>query len=75
MDEVLEIVDVFADSGFESVLSWALRLLGILVVVAGLGLWLFTDMGIFILPALLIVVGLVLLAVPGLLLGLLELAG
>jgi hypothetical protein len=75
MDEVLEIVDVLADFGLEGVFTWLLRLLGFLAVVAGLGYWLLTDSGLLVLPALLIVVGMVLLAVPGILLAIVELAG
>lgn len=73
MDEVLEVADVVADSGFEGVVTWLLRLLGLIAVVAGLGLWLFTDMGLLVFPALLIVAGLVLLVAPSVLLVLAEL--
>ena len=74
MDEALEVVDVVADSGFEGVVTWLLRLVGLVAVLAGLGLWLLTDMGLLVVPALLIVVGLVLLAAPSVLLALAELA-
>ena len=74
MDEALEVVDVVADSGFEGIVTWALRLLGLVVLLAGLGLWLFTDAGLLVLPALLILGGLVLLAVPSVLLVLAEFA-
>ncbi|MFB6195277.1 MAG: hypothetical protein ABEI80_03835 [Haloplanus sp.] len=75
MDELLEVVDVVADSGFEGVLTWLIRLLGLLAILAGVGLWLFTEMGLLIVPAALIVLGLVLLVVPNLLLSAAELAG
>ena len=73
MDEALEVVDVLADSGFEGAITWLLRLLGLVAVLAGLGLWLFTEMGLLILPAALIVLGLVLLVAPSILLALAEL--
>ncbi len=74
MDEALEVVDLLADSGLEGVVTWFLRLVGLVVVLAGVGLWLFTEMGLLILPAALIVVGLVLLVAPSVLLALAELA-
>jgi hypothetical protein len=74
MDEALEVVDVLADSGLEGAITWLLRLLGLVAVLAGLGLWLFTEMGLLILPAALVVLGLVLLVAPSILLALAELA-
>ncbi|MFC5973018.1 hypothetical protein ACFPYI_16920 [Halomarina salina] len=74
MDEVLEAVDVVADSGFEGVVTWLLRLVGLLAVLAGLGLWLFTDMGLLVVPAVVLLGGLVLLVAPTVLLALAELA-
>jgi hypothetical protein len=44
MDEVLEAVDVVADSGLEGAVTWLLRLLGLVVLITGVGLWLFTEM-------------------------------
>lgn len=73
MDEALEVVEVAADSELEGAFVWLLRILGILAVLAGLGLWLLTDMGLLVLPALLIVVGVVLLVAPQILLFLAEL--
>ncbi|AZH25464.1 hypothetical protein [Haloplanus aerogenes] len=75
MDEALEVVDVLADSGLEGAITWLLRLIGLVAVLAGLGLWLLTDAGLLVLPAVLIVVGLVLLVAPSILLALSELAG
>jgi hypothetical protein len=75
MDEVLEVVDVAADAGLGGAVTWILRLVGLLAVLAGLGLWLLTDAGLLVLPALLVVVGLVLLVVPSVLLALAELVG
>jgi len=73
MDEALEVVDVLADSGFEGAIVWFLRIVGLLAVLAGLGLWLLTDVTLLIWAGL-IVLGLVLIAVPGILLALAELA-
>ncbi|HMB49842.1 MAG TPA: hypothetical protein VKM69_04195 [Natronoarchaeum rubrum] len=74
MDEALEVVDVVADSGFEGLISWALRIAGLLAILAGLGLWLGTEMGLLVIPALLMLGGLVLLVAPSILLALAELA-
>lgn len=75
MDEVLDVAEMVADSELEGGIVWLLRIAGLLVVLVGLGLWLLTDMGLFVLPALLVVVGVVLLVVPNALLVLIELAG
>ncbi|WP_324756798.1 hypothetical protein [Haloarcula montana] len=72
MDEALEVVDIVADSGFEGIVTWVLRLVGLVVLIAGLGMWLFTDAGLLVVPALLILGGLVLLATPSVLLLLAE---
>lgn len=74
MDDALEVVDVLADSGLEGAITWLLRLLGLVAVLVGLGLWLLTDAGLLVLPAALIVVGLVLLVVPSILFVLAEFA-
>ena len=74
MDEALEVVDVLADSGLEGAITWLLRLVGLVAVLAGLGLWLLTDMGLLFVPAVLIAIGLVLLVAPSVLLVLAELA-
>lgn len=73
MDELLDILDLFADLGLDGVVAWLFRLLGVVTILAGAALWLFADVGILI-PAALIIVGLILLVVPGLLFELLELA-
>ncbi|SFS02917.1 hypothetical protein SAMN05216559_2708 [Halomicrobium zhouii] len=73
MDEALEAAELLADSGFEGAFVWALRAVGLLVVLAGLGLWLLTEAGLLVLPAVLLVVGLALVVLPGLLLQLAEL--
>jgi len=73
MDEVLEVVDVAADFGFGGVIVALLTLLGIVAVIAGFGLWLLTDAGLLVLPALLIVGGGVLTVAPGVVLVVAEL--
>ncbi|WP_433623688.1 hypothetical protein [Halomicrococcus sp. NG-SE-24] len=75
MDEALEAVEVVADSELEGAFVWLLRLVGLLIVAAGLGLWLFTDAGLLVVPAVLVVAGLVLLVAPSILLSLAELTG
>lgn len=74
MDELLDVVDVLADSELEGMVTWMFRVLGVLAILAGLGLWLFTDVTLFA-PVVLVVVGLVLVAVPSVLVGLAELIG
>ena len=73
MDEVLEVVDVAADFGFGGVIVALLTVLGIVAAIAGVGLWLLTDMGLLVLPALLIVGGGVLTVAPGVVLVVAEL--
>ena len=73
MDEVLEVVDVAADFGFGGVIVALLTVLGIVAVIAGVGLWLLTDAGLLVLPALLIVGGSVLTVAPGVVLVVAEL--
>ncbi|AUV81579.1 hypothetical protein C2R22_07845 [Salinigranum rubrum] len=74
MDEALEAAELVAESELEGVVVWLLRVVGLLAIAAGLGLWLFTETGLLVLPALLIVVGVVLVAAPSVLLALAELA-
>jgi hypothetical protein len=73
MDEALEVAEFVAESELEGIVTWLLRAVGIVAVLAGLGLWLLTDAGLLVVPALLIGIGLVLLVVPQLLLALAEL--
>jgi hypothetical protein len=73
MDEVLEVAELAADSGLEGIVTWILRLVGLLFIVVGLGLWLLTDMGLLVIPAVLLVAGIAFLAAPGILLFLAEL--
>ena len=74
MDEALEVVELLADLGLEETVSWVFRLLGVLAVLAGVGLWLLADVTIIV-PAALIIVGLLLLLVPEVLLQFAEVAG
>lgn len=74
MDEVLDVAELVVDAGLEGAIAWILRIVGALLLAVGLGLWLLTDMGLLIVPAILIVLGLVLLVIPSLLLGVFELA-
>ncbi|WP_254273618.1 hypothetical protein [Haloarcula marina] len=74
MDEALDVVDVVADSELEGIVTGLIRVVGLLVLLGGLGLWLFTEMGLLVLPAVLMLAGLVLLAAPSVLLLAAELA-
>ena len=73
MDEALDAAEVIADSEFEGVFVWLLRVVGVLFVLAGLGLWLTGTMELFVVPAGLILLGLVLVIAPNVLLLLAEL--
>ena len=75
MDEIIEVVDIAADFGFRGVFVALLTVLGIIAVIAGFGLWLLTDAGLLVLPALLIVGGGVLTVAPGVVLVVAELVG
>ncbi|RRJ31418.1 hypothetical protein [Halocatena pleomorpha] len=75
MDDILELTDVVAESEIEGAIVWLLRLIGLLALLSGFGLWLLTDMGLLVVPLALIIGGLILLIVPGLLLSLAEVAG
>jgi hypothetical protein len=73
MDEALDAVELLTEFGLEGIVAWILRLLGVVALVAGVGLWLFTEMGLLFVPAALMVVGVVLLVAPSVLLFLTEL--
>ncbi|MGB9965328.1 hypothetical protein [Halobacterium sp. CBA1126] len=75
MDEVLEVAELATDAGVEGVLVWVFRLLGLVLALAGLGLWLLADFSFLWIPAVLLVLGILLAVVPDLLLSLVELAG
>jgi hypothetical protein len=64
MDEVLEVAEVAADFGLEGVFRLILGLVGFLLLLGGLGLWLLTDMGLLVLPAVLMVGGVLLMVAP-----------
>jgi hypothetical protein len=74
VDEILDVLGLVAESGLEGVFTWILRIVGLLAVLGGAGLWLLTDMGLLVLPALLMGVGVVLLIAPSVLLMVAELA-
>jgi hypothetical protein len=74
MDEALEAVELAADVGLEGVISWLLRVVGLVAVLAGLGLWLVLGWDLLFVPAGLLVVGAVLLVVPSLVMFALEFA-
>lgn len=73
MEEVLDAVEVAEELGLESAIAWILRVIGLLALVIGAYLWLGTEMGLLVLPALLLLVGVVLLVAPSILLALAEL--
>lgn len=74
MDELIEVADVLVDGGLDGVVTTLVRLVGLVALLAGAGVWLLTDAGLLVVPAALLLAGVVLLAVPGVLVGLLELA-
>mgnify|MGYP006934467369 CR=1 FL=1 len=74
MDELLDVMDVAADAGLEGALTWLFRLVGLLAILAGIGLFVVTDVTVVV-PVALIVVGLLLLIVPGILVQVAEVAG
>jgi hypothetical protein len=74
MDDLLEIAELAADFGLEGAIVWIVRLIGLLALLAGAGLWLLTDMGLLVIPAALMGLGVVLLIVPSILVAVLELA-
>ncbi|MFB6073206.1 MAG: hypothetical protein ABEJ88_09585 [Halobacterium sp.] len=73
MDEVLEAAEMAQDAGLEGAVSWLFRIVGVLLVLAGLGLWLVGDMGLLWIPAVLVVAGLILVLIPEVLFTVLEL--
>lgn len=70
MDELLDVVELVVDAG--DIAGMVLRVLGLLAILAGVGLWLFTDVTLLV-PAVLVLVGLGLLVVPEILLAFAEL--
>ena len=73
MDEVLEVVDVAADLGLEGAVTWLLRVVGLLLILGGIGVFLLTEIT-WLVPVGMVVVGLVLLVAPTVLLFLAEFA-
>jgi hypothetical protein len=72
MDEVLEAAELAQDAGLEGAFTWLLRIVGLLLVAGGLGLWLLADWSLLWVPAVLGVAGLVLVLLPEVLLTVLE---
>ena len=64
MDEALEAAEVVADSELEGAVVWLLRILGVLLILGGIGVFLFIDVTLL-LPIVMIVVGLLLVTIPG----------
>jgi hypothetical protein len=73
MDELLDVAELVVDLGLEGAFVWIVRLIGLLALLAGAGLWLLTDMSLLVLPAALMGLGVVLLIVPSILVAVLEL--
>lgn len=73
MEEALELLDLFADIGLEGAVTWIVRLLGLLLIVAGIVAYVVFEAGLLIAGGL-AVVGLVLLVAPSLLIAAAELA-
>ena len=73
MDEILDVAELVVDSGLEEAVAWLFRIVGILCILAGIGIWLFVDVTALV-PIGLIVLGIVLVAIPQVLLLFLELA-
>jgi len=66
MDEALEAAEVIADSELEGAVVMVLRVVGIIMLLAGFGLWLLTAADLLWVPVLLIVGGTILVTIPGL---------
>ena len=71
MDEVLEVVDLATDLELEGAVAWLLRLVGLLLVVAGVSLFLLTDVTLLV-SVIVVAAGLVLLVAPSVVLFLAE---
>jgi hypothetical protein len=65
MDEALEAAEAVEGTELEGPLVMLLRVIGAIMILAGLGLWLFTEMTLLWVPALLVIVGIVLMTIPG----------
>lgn len=75
MDEVLDVLELVVDVGFEGAIAWLFRVLGVVCILAGLGLWLFTEMTLLVWPLVLIAGGGLLVVVPHLSVFVLEVLG
>ncbi|MFC7141455.1 hypothetical protein ACFQMA_16650 [Halosimplex aquaticum] len=64
MDEVFEVAELATDFGLGGILRWLLGLVGVALILGGAGLWLLTDMGLLVLPAALMAIGLLLVVAP-----------
>ncbi|MFB6308005.1 MAG: hypothetical protein ABEH35_01625 [Haloarculaceae archaeon] len=73
MDDVLDVIDLLADFGLDGAVAWIVRIVGVLLVLAGLGLWLLTESGLLVWPAVLIGVGVLLLVGAQVLVALVDL--
>jgi hypothetical protein len=65
MEEALEAAEAVEGTELEGILVMLLRVIGAVMVLAGLGLWLLTSATLLWAPALLVVVGIVLMTIPG----------
>jgi hypothetical protein len=72
MDEILDVAEVAVDAGFEGLIAWIVRIVGLLALLAGAGMWLVADMSLLVLPAALMLVGVLLLVAPSIFLLFLE---
>lgn len=68
VDETLEVLELVGNPGFEGVVVWLLRTVGVIAVMAGLVLWLGLGRALLVLPAALLVLGSGLVVLPELLL-------
>jgi hypothetical protein len=64
VDGILDVPGPIAESGLEGVFTWILRIVGLLAVLAGVGLWASTDVGLLVVPGAVMAIGVVLLAAP-----------
>lgn len=72
MDEILDVAELFVDLGLGELIAWLLRIVGVISLVAGVVVFLATDITVVV-PVALVVVGLVLLFIPTILVQFLEL--
>ncbi|MDY6779627.1 MAG: hypothetical protein SV760_03580 [Halobacteria archaeon] len=75
MDEIIEAAELIVDLGLEGVVAWVLRVVGLIALLGGAGLWLLTDMGFLVVPGAMMGIGVILLVAPSVVLLLAELGG